>query len=61
VLSGETANSNFIVFGLTQPRLEPTIYHTSGEHANHYATDAVENIYVEAISSKENLVLKVLF
>jgi hypothetical protein len=28
-------------FGLTQPRLETTIYHTRGEHANHYATDAV--------------------
>jgi hypothetical protein len=61
VLSGETTNSNFIVFGLTKPRLEPTIYHTPGEHANHYATGAVENIYLEAISSKENLVLKVLF
>jgi hypothetical protein len=29
------------VFGLTQPGLEPTTYHTRGEHANHYATDAV--------------------
>jgi hypothetical protein len=25
---------NFIVFSLTQPGLEPTIYHTQGEHAN---------------------------
>ena len=23
--------------------LEPTIYHTRGEHANHYATDTVHN------------------
>ena len=30
---------NFIV--LTRPGLEPTIYRTRGEHANHYATDAV--------------------
>jgi hypothetical protein len=26
---------------LTRPGLEPTIYCTRGEHANHYATDAV--------------------
>jgi hypothetical protein len=34
---------NFIVFGLTRPRLEPTIHHTLGEHANDYTTDAVIN------------------
>jgi hypothetical protein len=28
------------VFGLTRLGLEPTIYRTRGEHANHYATDA---------------------
>ena len=32
MLSRETANTNCIVFGLTQPRLEPTIYRTRGEH-----------------------------
>jgi len=26
---------------LTRSVPEPTIYHTRGEHANHYATDAV--------------------
>ena len=26
--------------------LEPTIYHTPGEHANHYATDAVQITYI---------------
>jgi hypothetical protein len=26
------------VFGLTRRGLEPTIYHTRGEHANHYTT-----------------------
>jgi hypothetical protein len=41
VLSGEATNTNFIVFALTRPGLEPTIYCTRGEHANHYATDAV--------------------
>jgi hypothetical protein len=29
-------NTNFIVFGLTRPGLEPRIYHTRGEYANHY-------------------------
>ena len=40
MLSGEAINTNFIVFSLTWPGLEPTIYHTRGKHANHYATDA---------------------
>ena len=39
--AGEATDTNFIVFGLTRPGLEPTIYHTRGEHANHYTTDAV--------------------
>jgi hypothetical protein len=38
VLSGEAANANFIIFGLTQPGLKLTIYHTQGKHANHYTT-----------------------
>jgi hypothetical protein len=33
VLSGEATNTNFIVFDLTRPGLEPTIYLTRGEHA----------------------------
>ena len=45
VLSGEATNTNFIVFGLTRPGVEPTIYHTRGEHANHYTTDAVYYFY----------------
>ena len=39
--SGEVTNTSFLVFGLTQPGLEPTTYHTRGEHVNYYATDAV--------------------
>ena len=31
-----------LVFGLTRSGLEPTIYHTQGEHANHYITYAVQ-------------------
>jgi hypothetical protein len=42
MLSGEATNTNFIVFGLTEPGLKPTIYRTQGEHANHYATDVVD-------------------
>jgi hypothetical protein len=42
VLSGEATNTNYIVFGLTRSGLEPTIYHTRDEYANHYTTDAVE-------------------
>ena len=30
-----------LVFALTRPGFETTIYRTRGEHANHYATDAV--------------------
>jgi hypothetical protein len=41
MLSGEATNTNFIVFGLTRSGLEPTIYRTRGEHANHCTTDAV--------------------
>jgi hypothetical protein len=41
VLSGEAVDANFIVFGLTRPGLELTIYCTRGEHANQYATDVV--------------------
>jgi hypothetical protein len=41
MLSGEATNTNLIVFGLTRSVLELTIYRIRGEHANHYATDAV--------------------
>jgi hypothetical protein len=42
LLSREVTNTNFIVFGLIWPGLEPTIYCTRGEHANHYAIDTVK-------------------
>ena len=32
----EKQQANFIVFGLTRPGLEPTIYRTRGDPANHY-------------------------
>jgi hypothetical protein len=43
VLSGAGTNTNAIVFGLTRPWLESTIYRTRDEQANHYATDAVKS------------------
>ena len=41
MLSGEATNTNFIIFGLTRPGIEPTIYRIRDEHANHYTTSAV--------------------
>jgi hypothetical protein len=41
MFSREATNTNFIVFGLTRPGLEPTMYRTWGEHANHYTTDVI--------------------
>jgi hypothetical protein len=41
MLIRDATYTNFIVFGLTWLGLELTNYHTWGEHANHYATDAV--------------------
>jgi len=45
MLSREATNTNFIVFGLTRSGLEPMIYRTLGEHANHYTTDVVSSVY----------------
>lgn len=35
----------FIFFSLTRSRLEPRVYCTQGEHANHYTTDTVYNTW----------------
>ena len=40
MLSREAANTNFIVFGLTDLDLN-LIYRPRGEYANHYTTDVV--------------------
>jgi hypothetical protein len=47
VLSGEAAYTNFIVFGLTRPGLEPMINRTQDEHTNHYGTNAVNDKYID--------------
>ena len=37
-----------IVFGLIRPKIEPTIYRTQSDHANHHATNVVyKNILIE--------------
>ena len=51
MLSREETNTNFVVFGITQSELEPTINHSRGEHANHYTTDAVQYLDVVATSN----------
>jgi hypothetical protein len=42
MLSGKATNTNLIVFGLTRPGLEHTIYRTRGKDANHYAIDELK-------------------
>jgi hypothetical protein len=55
VLSAEATNINFIVFGFSQQELEPMIYHTRGEHANHYATDEVHHFIPNYLNIAEKL------
>ena len=43
------------VFGLTRSGLEPTIYLTQDEHANHYTTDAVVTTFGRGWNSDINL------
>jgi len=47
MLSGEAANTNFMVFGQD--------LHTRGEHANHYTTDTV---YVYHVAGYVTLVVR---
>jgi hypothetical protein len=49
VLSGEATNTSFIVFGLTRSWIEPNINRTRGEHANHYAIDAVKYVQIHVV------------
>ena len=58
MLSGEATNTNSKVFGLTRPGLEPMIYRTRDEHANHYATDAVIRYKQNWIRTSENIMKK---
>jgi hypothetical protein len=57
--------TNVLVFGLTRSGLEPTIYRTRGEHANHYTTDTVisyaPNDFITHKSNKEQLYLLIWY
>jgi len=44
MLCREATNTNFIVFALTRPGLELTMYHTLDEHANNNIIDAVQTV-----------------
>jgi hypothetical protein len=44
MVGGEAANTKFLVFCSTRQGLEHKIYHTRGESANHYTTDAAEQV-----------------
>jgi hypothetical protein len=50
VLRIVATHANLLVFGLTQSELEPTVYHTRGEHVNQYTTDVD--------SCKKNITIK---
>jgi hypothetical protein len=41
VLSREADHTNFTSFGLIQAELDPTIYHTSDNHANYDIADEI--------------------
>jgi hypothetical protein len=57
VLSGETTHTNVIAFGLTRPRLEPTIYHTRGKRTDHDATFFFLRLYCVKIELMCNLMI----
>ena len=58
VFLAEMQQIPILVFDLTRPELEPTIYNTLGEQANHYTTDVItyknylrctnDNIFIES-------------
>ena len=50
MVSGEAPHTNFIVFGLTRPGLEPTIYRTRGEQDNHGTIDAVSKVLAHFVN-----------
>jgi hypothetical protein len=52
MLSGEATNTNLLVFGLTQPGLEPTIYSSQGEQANCYTTNSVVLVDIPAMTPR---------
>ena len=41
LILNKSANTNFIVFGLTWTGLEPMMYYSWGKYATHYTTDVI--------------------
>ena len=48
ILGGEAANTNFKFFCFTQTVLDPMVYHTRGEPANHHTIDLL-NMHITEI------------
>jgi hypothetical protein len=44
------------IYGALIPRLEPTIYRTQGEHANHYTTEIRLSSFLRCLPLKEKLI-----
>jgi hypothetical protein len=63
MLTGHATNANSIVLGLTRPWLEPTIYHTRCQHADHNTIDVVSLVLRIAMFGvhKRNILRYVLF
>ena len=38
--------TNFIICDMTRLEIEPMIYHTQGEHANHYTTKCLQFVHI---------------
>ena len=58
VLSGEATNINLIVYSFTRSGLEPTIYRTRDEHANHYITNTLKSTCDVNLLSKLSIIFK---
>jgi hypothetical protein len=57
----EKQQISILLSGLTLQWLEPMIYHTRGEHTNHYTTDGVENNIDDIKSTKTIVAVGFLF
>jgi len=58
VLSGEATHANFIVFGLTRPGLEPTIYLPHVNNKQTFGTANYDNrIFLYSVDLKSSHIL----
>jgi len=56
MLSVETTNTNFIIFGLTRSGFRPMFYHTRGEHANkkYHTVATIPKTNIKIVYRKRN-------